>query len=68
MKQKELFICCMVSLGVFIIGLLFGYMLAMWGVYEILNHIHIESLIVDLNETQIVDYIMSNAQIQQYLK
>ena len=45
----------MIAIGALVVGLVLGYMLAMAGVYEILNHIQIETIIVDFNETKLVD-------------
>ena len=56
--SKSAFIMFACIIGVFVIGLVLGYMLAMQGIYEILNHIQIGEIIVDLNETEITDYIM----------
>lgn len=66
-RDKERFIFGLIIMGTLIIGMLLGYMLAMYGIFEIMNHIQIENMIIDLNETKMVqaglDYMNRTGQI-----
>jgi hypothetical protein len=53
--KDEMYLMGFIALGCLVIGLVLGYLLAMWGVFEIMNHIQIENMIIDLNETKMVE-------------
>ncbi len=62
-EKKIITIYSVLIIGIAFLFFLFGTMYANYNVYMMLEHIQIQELNIDLNETKIVDYIFDITQI-----
>lgn len=62
MVSREKAVWALIALGCFTVGLVLGYMLAMQGVYELLNHVQFEQFTFSFNQTEFADYILEKCQ------
>lgn len=60
-RHTTLFLVCILCV---LLAFFLGYLLAMWGILEVANSIQIENLVIELNESKIVDAAYRKLEMQ----